>query len=256
MTRRHLFALALIAILIGSVSSGAAAFQSTEAVAEETVDGESIPPETIDAAVSEVLSRSAYAGQRGGLFDFLTDNPVTRFLAERWQRFVEWLNSFFEDDEPASPTETSQPDSGRSSFGVPLLIGVALITALLAARLARRRTQLEEFEFTADPHAGLNTSELATEADRAASAGDHELSVRLRFKSGLLTLDRRGIIEYDETEPLGTVRRAVNETDFDTVADGFERVTYSDHEADKTDSESAESGWSRVLNRIRSGDDT
>ncbi len=224
-------------------------------VTERAIDGETMPPESITEAVDEVLNRSAYVGERRGLFGFLTDNPVFRILADWWQRFVDWLNSLFEDDEPELQEETSQPDSGRSSFGIPLLIGVALIAALLAALLARRRMKVEEVDFMSDPHAELNTAEMASEADNAASSGDHELSVRLRFKSGLLALDRRGIIAYDEAEPLGVVRRTVDEPDFDRVADGFERVTYSEYVAETADSESAKTGWFDLLKRSEKTDD-
>ncbi len=223
--------------------------------AQQIGDGSDISAVDIDRAVEDVLSGSAYAAQAASGLGFVTDNPVTRYVARTWRGIVEWFNSFFEDEEPSAPTETAVPDSDRSSFAIPLLIGIGLLAASLAALLARRRTKLEEFEFAADPHGELRKEELETEADRAEASGDHELSVRLRFKSGLLALDRRGIITYDEAEPLGMVRRAVNEADFDAVANGFERVTYSEHVAEMADSESARTGWSSLLNRNEQTDD-
>lgn len=205
----------------------------------------------IRAAVDDVLSRPAYGASQRGVWGWLTDNPVARFIEDLWDRFVRWLNSLFPDPEPPeAPGARSAPDAARATFAVALIGGLVLLAALVALRLARRRVRDEESVFAADPGEALSRDDLLDTADRAEQAGDHEAGVRLRFKAGLLTLDRRGVIAYDEARPLGTVRREVDDGEFDHLADGFERVTYSDHVATASDSTMARDGWRRLLGRL------
>lgn len=243
------FRLGLVA-LVALAALGSASWPASTAA----VDLDTTPASEIRSAAADVLAQPAYADTGTGLRDWLLDNPVVRFLTDLWERFVDWLATLFPDPGPASPRDADEGAGfGRPSFGVLLLVGIGLVAAVVAARLARGRTAAELQHFHADPEAGLSTTELEAAADAAAGAGDHEGSVRMRFKAGLLTLDRRGIIEHNETTPLGSIRRAVAAGEFDQVADNFEKVTYSDHVAGAEDTEISRSGWRRLLDRLGRG---
>lgn len=235
-----------VALLITAVAPAGLAGQAPDPVSPSAAE--------IRSAVDEVLSRPAYGGERRGLLGFLTDNPITRWLAERWRDFVRWIESLFGDPDPEGATP-SPLDPTRTSFGLLLLLGLVALAVFTAVRLARRREAVEATSFDTEAPEGVSRRELLDAAARAAAAGDHDSAVRLRFRAGLLELDERGVIDYDEAEPLGRIRREVALRAFDTVANGFERVAYSDHPAGPADTEAARSGWSEVLAEPRGSGD-
>ena len=65
--------------------------------------------------------------------------------------------------------------------------------------------------------AELDPKTLERQADAAEASGDLEAALRLRFRAGLLRLDRRGAIEFRPSISTHEVRRAVRSEDFDAA---------------------------------------
>jgi hypothetical protein len=103
---------------------------------------------------------------------------------------------------------------------------------------ARRRAALPATE---DPRA------LEREAERAEREAEWERAVRLRFRAGLLQLDRRRVIAYRPSMTTGEVARAVRSPAFAEVGERFDAIAYGGRPAEREDAEAARRGWETVL---------
>jgi len=130
-----------------------------------------------------------------------------------------------------------------------VLAGVVAVVALLVARRrtaasaaggpGRRRSSDER----ADP------GRLEREADAAERRGDLDVALRLRFRAGLLRLDRAGAIHFRPSITTGQVARRLRLPSFDDLAITFDAVAYGGRHASATDLQSARAEWPRVLER-------
>jgi len=130
-----------------------------------------------------------------------------------------------------------------------VLAGVVAVVALLVARRrtaasaaggpGRRRSSDER----ADP------GRLEREADAAELRGDLDVALRLRFRAGLLRLDRAGAIHFRPSITTGQVARRLRLPSFDDLAITFDAVAYGGRHASATDLQSARAEWPRVLER-------
>ena len=94
---------------------------------------------------------------------------------------------------------------------------------------------------TEDPH------QLERAAERAERDGDWELAVRLRFRAGLLRLDRRRVLVYRPSLTTGEVARATGSRSFAEIGDRFDAIVYGGRPAEQEDAEAAKRGWAAVL---------
>jgi hypothetical protein len=126
-----------------------------------------------------------------------------------------------------------------------LLAAVATFVArrLLSRRVgaAERAIEAAQAERAADPKA------LDRQADEAERAGDLETALRLRFRAGLLRLDRRGAIAFRPSISTREVRRALHSQQFDGLAETFDDVVYGGREPAPEDVEAARSRWPEVI---------
>jgi hypothetical protein len=129
-----------------------------------------------------------------------------------------------------------------------LLAGVVALIALLVARrraamsapggAGRGRRSLDE---QTDP------GRLEREADAAERRGDLDIALRLRFRAGLLRLDRAGAIHFRPSITTGQVARRLRLAAFDDLAITFDAVAYGGRHASATDVRSARAAWPRVV---------
>jgi hypothetical protein len=91
---------------------------------------------------------------------------------------------------------------------------------------------------------------LEREADEAERRGDLERAIRLRFRAGLLRLDRAKAIELEASTTSGEVSRRLRSNDFDDVAGSFDAVVYGRRPPRGEDVELSRGGWSRVLTGV------
>lgn len=129
-----------------------------------------------------------------------------------------------------------------------VLAGVVTVVALLVARrraatsaaaggVGRRRS----------PDAHTDAGLLEREADAAERRGDLDVALRLRFRAGLLRLDRAGAIHFRPSITTGQVARRLRLHNFDDLAITFDAVAYGGRHASATDLRSARAEWPRVL---------
>jgi hypothetical protein len=158
------------------------------------------------------------------------------WLGDRIEPVIEWIN-----------------DRGANvPGGHPLLWTLVAAAVLLAAgfvtsaTIRRRALALDRARAAALP-AAEDPRALEREAERAERDGDWERAVRLRFRAGLLRLDRRRVIVYRPSMTTGEVARAVDSPAFKEVSDRFDAIAYGGRPADRDDAEHARRGWAEVL---------
>jgi hypothetical protein len=93
---------------------------------------------------------------------------------------------------------------------------------------------------------------LEREAEQAERDGDLERAVRLRFRAGLLRLDRARAIEFRPSLTTTEVSRAVRSAAFDELALTFEEVAYGGRAASGPDVEEARREWPALLAEVGS----
>ena len=138
---------------------------------------------------------------------------------------------------------------GRDVLWLALAIAVVLVSGAFASRLAGRRSAVAVSRASARGRGGerLDPRQLEREADEAEGDGDLERAIRLRFRAGLLRLDRARAIELREPVTTGHVARRLRSPDFDRVAASFDEIVYGGREPRAPDVELSREGWRSVL---------
>lgn len=135
---------------------------------------------------------------------------------------------------------------------LPLAVGVVLGAAVLALVVGRRRTPLDVGP--ADRHlpgGSEDPVQLERSAEEAERAGDLALAVRLRFRAGLVRLDRAGVLRLRPSLTTGAVTRAVPSQTLGSLATDFDEIAYGGRPAAAEDVTSSRTGWPRVLAEAR-----
>lgn len=171
-------------------------------------------------------------------------------LPRPFKALFDWIGGVIE------PVVDAISDAIRSVPGPPeiiyaLLGAIALGLAVWGfTRIAGRRAGAG----TVDRRAPATGAEIrddlsALERDAAAAerAGDYERAVRLRFRAGLLALDRRGVLVYRSSLTTGDVSRTLASPRFDEVGLSFDRIVYGRVPAAAEDATFAREGWQDVL---------
>ena len=131
-----------------------------------------------------------------------------------------------------------------------LAILVLLLASMVTSTSIRRRAIAIEREQAAavpeadDPHA------LERAAGEAEREGQWERAVRLRFRAGLLRLDRRKVLVYRPSLTTGEVARTLKVPAFDEVGSRFDEIAYGGREAEREDAEASQQGWKDVLTEV------
>jgi hypothetical protein len=97
----------------------------------------------------------------------------------------------------------------------------------------------------------VDPAALERSAAEAESSGDHETAVRLRFRAGLLRLQRGGVIAHPEAETDRQLAVVLHSPTFDTLSGRHERIVYAGDHATSTDAAEARTGWPQVLSEVR-----
>lgn len=127
---------------------------------------------------------------------------------------------------------------------------VAVVAAFVALRLGRRRAGGPERLRAERAEAAAGPADLERLADEAERRGDHGTAVRLRFRAGLLRLDRLRVVPFRESLTSGEVARRLRSPEFDRVSRSFDEVVYGRRPPGREDAEEAREGWRRVLAEV------
>lgn len=158
------------------------------------------------------------------------------WIGERIDVVIDWINDAGE-DAPGGPV---------ALWTVLAAIVLLAATLLTSTTIRRRALALDRARAAAVP-AAEDPAVLEREAERAERDGDWERAVRLRFRAGLLRLDRRRVIVYRPSMTTGEVARALDSPAFREVGDRFDEIAYGGRPAEPDDAEHARRGWAEVL---------
>jgi Domain of unknown function (DUF4129) len=158
------------------------------------------------------------------------------WLGERIEPVVDWIND-----------RGARVPGGPIALWTVLAAGVLLAAGTITSTTIRRRALAIERARAAALPAAEDPRALEREAEGAERDGDWERAVRLRFRAGLLRLDRRKVIVYRPSLTTGEVARAVGSPAFREVGERFDAIAYGGRPAQREDAEHARRGWAEVL---------
>jgi hypothetical protein len=189
-------------------------------------------PAEARAEAREILADDRYQGTD---FPRPLDGPLD-WVGERIRSVFEWLDEL-------GPSFPGGPVALWIVVAAVVLLAAAAITTTTIRRraIAIERTRRASLPASEDPRA------LEREAERAERAGEWERAVRLRFRAGLLRLDRRHVIAYRPSLTTGEVARALDSPAFAEVGARFDAIAYGGRRAEQEDAEAARRGWHAVL---------
>jgi hypothetical protein len=159
-----------------------------------------------------------------------------QWIGDQVRRLTEWIDDL----------GTGVP-GGPPVLWTLLSAGVLLIAMLFTSVTIRRRALAIERARAAALPAAEDPRALERDADRAEREGDWERAVRLRFRAGLLRLDRRRVLAYRPSLTTGEIARAIDSPAFREVGDRFDAIAYGGRPAERDDAEHARRGWGEVL---------
>jgi len=211
--------------------------------------------EEIDDAVEAVFARSEYGTGQSGLSRLLWDNPVGRWVRDRWQDFLDWLSG-----RGGGGGEFSLPDTvldpGRFAALGLVAILVILLVGIVVYRLARTREDQETRAQRRSRSGSVSIADLERMAAEAEASGSFEEAVRLRYQVGLRRLDDVGALELSPATTTGSVRRSVSLAAFDSVANVFESAAFSDAGATSDDVSASKELWEDIFTVMEPGEGT
>lgn len=201
---------------------------------------------------------SVAAGPRGG------DEPrdqARRILEERrfhpgsvprpfrgvFRTLGRWLRPLVE------PLERAWSDVFDNAAAVGALgAGVVGLAALASLRVIRRRSSagVERVRRARDGRRHADPDELERRAVEAERAGHLDAALRLRFRAGLLRLDRAGVVADRPALTTGALTRELPSPLLRDLAAAFEEVAYGGRTASPDDLAAARAGWPRVLEEV------
>lgn len=152
----------------------------------------------------------------------------------------------------------------RSTFGLlPFPVALAIVGALLVAvliavaRVLQRRAAPARATGAGGAHDSggiVSPEQLEEQADAAERAGRLDEAVRLRFRAGLLRLERDAhAIRNRPGLTTREVRVRLASDRFEHVADTFEAVAYGGRDAEPDDTDDARTEWPRIVTEARRG---
>jgi hypothetical protein len=127
---------------------------------------------------------------------------------------------------------------------VLLLAGMGTSTSIRRRAIAIERERAAAVPEADDPNA------LERAAGQAERDEQWERAVRLRFRAGLLRLDRRKVLVYRPSLTTGEVARTLKVPAFDEVGARFDEIAYGGRAAERDDAEASQQGWKDVLAEV------
>jgi hypothetical protein len=161
------------------------------------------------------------------------------WLSDRIEPIVGRVNDFSA-DVPGGPSVT------WALGAVLILLASSMLTSM---SIRRRALAIERAAAAAVPQAD-DPGALERAAAAAERDGQWERAVRLRFRAGLLRLDRRQVLVYRPSLTTGEVARTLDVPAFAEVGTRFDEIAYGGRAAERADAEASERGWKDVLAEV------
>lgn len=186
--------------------------------------------------------------------EILSDEPFTEDRLPRpFQGFLRRLGDLIVDPVIRffSRIGDALPDAGSPPW-VVLALAVVVAAATVASRLIRDRGRERPRRAGAGFEEDLiDPDQLEARAEEAERRGELAAALRLRFRAGLLRLDRIGALEFRPGLTNWAASRLLGSARFDGLAAGFDEVVYGGRAATTVDVGEARTGWPVVLEEAR-----
>jgi hypothetical protein len=192
-------------------------------------------PATDRARAHEVLDDRRFKGSE---LPRPLEKPI-RWLSHRVEPIITRINEIGHD----------VPGGVTAVWTLLAVLVLSVASTVASMSISRRALAIERSRAAAvpeadDPHA-LERAAAAAERD-----GEWERAVRLRFRAGLLRLDRRKILVYRPSLTTGEVARTIKVPAFAEVGTRFDEIAYGGRAAEREDAEASERGWKDVLAEV------
>ncbi len=162
-------------------------------------------------------------------------NGVADWIGRTIGDFFRWLFDFL-------------PGIWGTIVGIVILVGLVAAVAGLLSRAAHGRRGLDPTD--RDEASVGDPDELDAAADAAASSGNYSRAVRLRYRAGLIRLDRASVIDLRPWNTSATLARRVGSPRFDRITETFDAVTYGGAPATNETDSSARTEWPALLAEV------
>jgi len=163
------------------------------------------------------------------------------WLGDRLQELGRRLGDLFAGVDGALP-------GGR--WVVWALIGLVVVAvAVVGARAAVRRRTVAGFAGTGAvaAEAEVDPAALERDAEDAERAGNFERAVRLRFRAGVVRLERARVLAPDGLRTTGEISSALHSPAFDALGADFDAIAYGGRPAAEADARASREHWRAVL---------
>jgi hypothetical protein len=192
-----------------------------------------VPPAEARSRAREILSQRRFEERR----ELRPFREPLEWLRDRLRSAVE----------PIVSRVAPHVPGGRSTVWTILALVVVAVAAAVATRVVRRRTAEAAERVGAAAVGPADPRRLEREAEEAERRGELERALRLRFRAGLVRLQRAEVLPARDSLTSGEVARRLRSRDFDHLAATFDEVVYGRRPPEPADVESSRAAWSRVL---------
>ena len=174
--------------------------------------------------------------------------PV-RWIGDRLNGIADWLGTAIKD--VFSWIFQLLPGTWGLILGVMICVGLAAIVVWLIGRNRVNATRPDR-PLTAGPEAPEDPRALERAADSATQAGQYSLAVRLRYRAGLIRLDRADVIDLRPWNTSAHLTRRLDSRRFDRLTDTFDAVAYGAAPATNADAATARTEWPELVAEMKS----
>ncbi len=129
-----------------------------------------------------------------------------------------------------------------------LVLALALVAGIALGRIIIKRRALPARRLPGQSSrpASQDPETLERLADQAELDGDLEVAVRLRFRAGVIRLERMGAVDRGPTRTDRELSGSLRSATFDALAADLESIVYGGAPATEQQAADALSGWRRV----------
>jgi hypothetical protein len=129
-----------------------------------------------------------------------------------------------------------------------LVLFIALLAGVIVGRILIRRRAVPGRKVTGQINmpADEDPDELEVRARQAERDGDLQAAVRLRFRAGVIRLERMGVVHRAPTRTDRELSRSLHSVTFDALASDLESIVYGGAPATEQQAADALSGWHTI----------
>ena len=174
--------------------------------------------------------------------------PV-RWIGDRLNGIADWLGTAIQD--VFDWIFHLLPGVWGLILGVVICVGLAAVVVWLIGRNRVSATRVDRGREKPSPEFD-DPRVLERAADAAIQAGQYALAVRLRYRAGLIRLDRADVIDLQPWNTSAHLTRRLDSPRFDRLTDTFDAVTYGAQPATNADAAIARTEWPELLTEMKS----